>query len=132
MSRVDRAALRRKVSISTTHENADTSYRDAYDNGKTADDRRSIAWIEEQLFGGNPWAWCDVTVTVKLHGFSGFASLGQCSYESKSAFQSGDYYEDLVSEAVEELAATFEKIASDHDIWEHDRVTCILCASISE
>lgn len=132
MMKIDRAELRRRASIALTHEDADTSYKDAYDHGKTEDDRKSIAWIKEQLDDGNPWAWCDVTITASLHGLHGQSSLSQCSYESRHAFKSCPYYDELVGEALEDLAMAFEKLVDDHALWEHDRVTCIPCASILE
>lgn len=123
MMKIDRAALRRKAHIDLEREEADTSYT------RELDDKTSIAWVEEQLELGNRWAWCDVKVTAYMHGLEGTAYLGQCSYESREDFVRCDYYETLVNEAVDDLAKQLEKAVDDHDIWDHDRVTCIPCAS---
>lgn len=127
--KIDRAALRKTSHIELEVHDEDVSYQDAFDRGKTQDDRDQIAWIEGELLQGNRWAWAQVSVTVGRHGFEGRGSIGGCSYESETAFRACDYYESLVDEAVEELAVILEQIANDHDIWEHDRVTCIPCAA---
>lgn len=121
--KIDRAGLRRKAKIELTREDADTSYKDA------GFDEEALKWIKAELQAGNEWAWCDVKVTATLYGLEAETWIGQCSYESRKAFMAGGYYEQLVDEVVEELAKQLESIADDHDIWEHDRVTCIPCAS---
>lgn len=125
MMKIDRAALRRKAHIRLEREEADTSYT------RELDDQASIAWIKEQLALGNSWAWCDVKVTAHWNFLDAETYLGQCSYESREDFMRCDYYESMVNEAIDELAKKLESLLDDHDIWDHDRVTCIPCASIS-
>lgn len=125
MMKIDPAGLRRKAKVELTREEADTSYKDA------GFDEEALAWVKAQLAAGNDWAWCDVKVTARIFGLEAETWIGQCSYESRKAFMDGGYYEQLVDEVIAELAKMLENIADDHDIWEHDRVTCIPCASIS-
>jgi hypothetical protein len=127
--KVDRAGLRRRTKLSLDVEDEDSSYQHAFDHGKTPDDAANIAWIGEQLRLGNRWAWASVCVKARLCDLEGEASIGQCSYESEKAFRQCDYYEALVTEAVEELAVGIENLLAQHDIWVHDRVLCIECAA---
>lgn len=125
MQKIDRAALTKRAKISLRQEPEDRSYTDDFDDPET------LAWIKNQLERGNDWAWCQVDVKAKLFDLEGISGIGGCSYENKQAFINGGYYESLVQEAVEELATKLEAIANEHDIWEHDRVSCIPCAAVS-
>ena len=53
----------------------------------------------------NEWSWCIVKVTAKsFDGLAvGAACLGGCSYEDEAQFRSGLYFEDMKSEALEDL-----------------------------
>ncbi len=74
-------------------------------------DRRQERWIARQLDNGNQWAWCCVTVTVYWHGFEGSDSLCGCSYRSEKDFRAGPYFEDMCSEALDELNAKVKEAA---------------------
>lgn len=126
MMKIDRATLRRKARVDLFALEADTSYK------RELDDKASTAWIEEQLKCGNNWAWFDAKVTARIHGFEAETYLGQCLYESREDFMRCGYYESMVDEAIDGLARKLEAVLDDHDIWEHDRVTCIPCASTLE
>ncbi len=128
--KVDRAGLRQVARVTLTHEEEDSSYEHVFDHGRSPDDRRNIEWIRGQLMQGNTWAWASVCVKATLHDLTGEAYIGQCSYESEAAFKAdGGYYEQLVEEAVKELAVAIERLTNEHDVWEHDRVLCIECAA---
>ena len=94
------------------------------------DDPECVKWIADQLARGNEWAWCTVKVSASYRGFVAHDYLGGCSYENRAAFmQPGGYYDDMVTAALTELAQEFEKIANDHEIWEHDETLCFWCVA---
>jgi len=73
-------------------------------SGDDALDREVEQEILQRLNQGDIWAWAAVTVEVSWKSFRGVASLGCCSYESEEDFcQPDGYFNDLVSEALEEL-----------------------------
>jgi hypothetical protein len=95
---------------------------------KHFDDETCVAWIRDQLERGNEWAWCTIKITAAYGGLETHDYLGACSYESEASFvQNGDYYEDMVTTALKELATDLEKIGNDHEIWEHDEEICFWC-----
>lgn len=66
--------------------------------------------IEERLERGDTWAWCQVGVTASYAGLTGSDFLGGCSYEDERNFvDSGGYYDDMMTEAIEELAREIER-----------------------
>lgn len=63
--------------------------------------------------GDNLWLWCDVEVKATYKGVSGSAYLGGCAYESEEDFKAGGYYEQMVSEALEELNSNIKDLVSE-------------------
>ncbi len=63
--------------------------------------------------GYNPWLWCFVEVRATYKGLSGSAYLGGCTYEDEEGFKAGGYYEQMVSEALEELNANIQNLVSE-------------------
>lgn len=130
--KIDRVALRKKIEIQIQVEQEDDSYRDAHDHGKTEDGAANIEWIQSRLESGSVWAWAHVRVLAKYQDIEGWDSMGCCSYEDEAAFRRCDYFEQLVGEAVKQIATTLEEIVEDHEIWVHDRTMCIPCAAVDE
>ena len=87
--------------------------------------------VAGELNRGNQWAWCDVKLTAHLFGLEAETWLSQCSYKSRENFMQGDYYASMVDEVIDALAKQLQSIADDHAVWDHDRVTCIPCATTS-
>lgn len=94
------------VTVELIREDEDHGYIDDFD------DEQSREWIRDQVSRGNEWAWCmahvRVTYTVERKGsvpatLHGDAYLGACSYESEKDFREGGYYDDMVSEALDDL-----------------------------
>jgi hypothetical protein len=122
--KINLAGLRKVATVKLDIEPEDQNYRNQFD------DPECVKWIADQLACGNEWAWCMVTVTVAYGGFEAHDYLGGCSYENRAAFmQPGGYYDDMVTAALTELAQDLEKIANDHEIWEHDATYCFWCIS---
>lgn len=72
--------------------------------------------LEERLERDDVWAWCQVEVTATYAGVTGVAYLGACSYEDKRDFiDSGGYYEDMVREAIADLASAIERGEAERD-----------------
>jgi hypothetical protein len=81
----------------------------SFASGNDAQDAKQVASIQRKIKNGNVWAWCQVTVFAKCHGFEGeSSSLGGCSYKNEAAFKASDNHKDLCQEALEDLQ---EKVA---------------------
>lgn len=120
--KIDLIKLRKVADIKLDIEPEDQNYRNQFD------DPTCVKWIADQLARGNEWAWCTVKVTASYKGLEASDYLGGCSYENRAAFvQGGGYYDDMVTTALTELAQDLEKLANDHEIWEHDEDLCFWC-----
>ena len=120
--KVDLEKLRKCVTIKHTLEEQDESPEAVFD------DEGCIAWIKDQLKCGNAWAWCSVQLSVSYGGLTCHEYLSGCSYESEKSFVADSgYYDDMITEALKELATDLEKIANDHEIWDHDPTYCFWC-----
>ena len=74
-------------------------------SGDDAEDREMEDSILSRLDAGEDWAWCSVTVRVTLPcGRFAEDHLGCCSYDDERDFRAGGYFEDMVSNCMEELA----------------------------
>lgn len=72
-------------------------------------DDAHIRPIIEAVESGDPWAWCQVYVEAEYGGFKGGDSLGGCSYRDEKDFRApGGYFEDMVENALEQLAREIE------------------------
>lgn len=70
------------------------------------EDEETNAWIRAQLDAGNDWAWCTAHVRVTYRGILvADTYLGCCSYKGEEDFKSGGYYDDMVSECLDEVNA---------------------------
>lgn len=82
-------------------------------SGDADEDRKQEQWVRDQLDAGNEWAWCcahvRVTYEVAIKGqafparIEGNDYLGCCSYVSEADFREGGYFDDMVSEALDDL-----------------------------
>lgn len=119
--KVNRKGLRKLCRVRLEREEEDRSYVGEFD------DKATVVWIREQLEMGNGWAWCCAKVTVSFAGFESEQYLGGCSYESRESFLKDGYYEQMVDEGLDEVAQQLESISNEHDLWEHDAITCLWC-----
>jgi len=73
-------------------------------------DRADEKWVSEQLEQGNPWAWCIICVKATYRDvLEGTDYLGGCSYGSERDFiEGGDYYPDMVANAIAEINEQIE------------------------
>ncbi len=94
--------------ISLYHHPEDIGYIGNFSEIDEETDRENEEWIRDQLNRGNEWAWCFIEVRAEHRslGISGASYLGCCSYLSEEEFitNSGDYYEGMKAEAIEQLA----------------------------
>lgn len=122
--RINRSVLRQKANVFLHMEAEESSWEYEF-----ADNPEARVWVREQLRSGNQWAWCMVKVVVMFGDFEAAEYLSGCSYEDEAAFRACGYYEQLIGDGVEEIACRLEMAVNDHDIWEHDQVTCLICAA---
>jgi hypothetical protein len=88
-------------------------------------DRETYEWIRKELDAGNEWAWCTLVVRAtyedvpSLGGASvcGFSYLGCCSYES-GVDAKRDNYEQMLAEALDDLASTLESTCTQAELAE--------------
>lgn len=113
--KIDREKLKAKAEIDILlHEN-DFPPEDSFD------DPRDVAWAKEQIEAGNEWGWCCVQVRARFADWTGSDFLGGCSYENERAFKvPGGYYEDMVNNAIEELAQQMERALSALEVVKTD------------
>lgn len=71
-------------------------------SGDDDEDAETCQKIREDL-QHNEWAWCSVEVRATWNGLSGADYLGGCSYSSEADFRVGGYFEDMKSQALEDL-----------------------------
>ena len=88
----------------------DVSPEGQFASGDDEADRAMVKDIYRQIDQGNTWAWCNVRVRATFAGFMGEDYLGCCSYRDVGEFiRPGDYYTDMVAQAVADLMATIER-----------------------
>ena len=80
---------------------------DVRGNAIASDDDEFDKQIEDEIIDrlnrGDIWAWCCVEVKATFGRFSSSDYLGCCCYEDEDDFISGGYYEDMKSQALDEL-----------------------------
>jgi hypothetical protein len=76
-------------------------------------DRAEEERVRQELRDGNVWAWCQVRVVARWGDWEGSAGLGGCSYASGEDFKAGPCYEDLKTEALEDLEREIKSNADD-------------------
>lgn len=106
---LDKSKLAKLATITLTAEPEHVPVRgNALASGDDAEDKAHEDKILADL-EWNEWAWCSAHVRASYGGFHGDAYLACCSYESAEAFKTpGGYYEDMVEEALEDLAQAIE------------------------
>lgn len=111
--KINKSKLREHAQITFEALPEDTQVRgNLIVSGDDAQDRADEDRIIERLNQGDIAAWFVAKVTASLDGFTGIAYLGECSYDSLDQFtQSGDYYQDMVGEALDKLAKEIEASA---------------------
>lgn len=95
--------LKQKAGIAIKCLPEDMPIKGSFDSGDDALDLETENKIYADLESGNQWAWCVVKVRATWRGFSGDTYLGACSYSSIEEFLKGDYYSDMVDDAVNAL-----------------------------
>lgn len=103
---IDHEKLKAKAEIEIRVHAEDIHPRDSFD------DPRDVKWALDQLNSGNEWGWCCVEVRATFLDLVGRDVLGGCSYENETAFRAGMYFDDMVKNAVEELAVVLERTFS--------------------
>ena len=70
-------------------------------------DRKIENDIIAEIERGNVWAWCCIivtcTLTVEGQTFTGYDTLGCCSYKNEEEFRSDCYYDDMCNGAKRDL-----------------------------
>lgn len=109
--------LRREAQITVHAREDDIPVRgNALASGDDAEDKRCEDAILERLERGDVWAWACVEVRASWDLYDGSDYLGACSYDSEEDFrQQGDYFDDMVDEALEVLAGRIESAANGID-----------------
>lgn len=75
-------------------------------SGSDSADREAENDIRDQLEDGNDWAWCCAHVRVTYKGIlTADSYLGACSYRDEADFRAGGYFDDMVSECLEEISS---------------------------
>jgi len=122
--KIDREWLKKKSTITLKHE-----YEDDLDWRKEMEGSPdTIRWIESELSMGNMWAWCRVTIIVAFQTFEERDHIGSCSYQNEQEFKApGGYYDDMVDECIDKIADAFEELFNTHELWEHEKKTCMMC-----
>jgi hypothetical protein len=77
-----------------------------YEESDNAFERKIMREVE-----WNQWVWCCVKVTAKFEGFEGVDFLGCCSYESQDDFEKNGYFEDMKTEALNDLNQELQAVA---------------------
>lgn len=99
------------VELSVDYEGSDPSGQ--FDSGDAEHDCEICEDIRARCDRGDIWAWFQAKVTAKHPMFpdtEGTDYLGCCNYESEKDFVGGgDYYDDMVDSAKDELLAKIEK-----------------------
>lgn len=108
--KIDREKLKKLCEIRLLAEQDEMSVRgNAMASGDDAEDKRVEDEIIKRLDDGDIWAWAAVTVRAEYAGLVGEDHLGGCSYKDAAQFKEpGDYYDDMIDTAVEELAKALE------------------------
>lgn len=107
--------LRAAATIRLRAEQSDIPVRgNAMVSGDSALDKQVEDEIIARLGAGDIWAWANVLVTAEWHGLTGTDSLGGCSYKDEADFiQNSGYYDDMVSNAIDELYKQYETIVNE-------------------
>ena len=85
------------------------------DEAPDFEDPQDLAFVREQIRMGNVWGWCRTEVIAKWtdsegNEYEGHDYLGGCSYRSRRDFmEPGGYYDDMKSEAYDELVKQLVK-----------------------
>lgn len=99
------------VTFTITCENEDIPIKgNAMASGNDKEDKEVEDQIIRDLMSGNQWAWCCVKVTAEWNGFRGVDYLGCCSYKDEEDFKEGGYYEQMKTQALDDLNSSLQKI----------------------
>lgn len=83
-----------------------TRMEEDYDVGEDFEPDMAEQLREEAKW--NEWAWFCAKVTASYAGIRAHAYLGGCSYNSEEEFKSDEYYAQLVTDALSELASEID------------------------
>lgn len=99
------------VEIYLTAEPEDIPFEGHFDSGEPELDKKDEANIARELDRGNQWAWCTAHVKVVFKGIiEADAYLGACSYNNEKEFKDDGYYDDMVSECLNEINKKLAKL----------------------
>lgn len=97
-----------------TPEEEDIPIRGSFASGDDKADEALAREIEEELDGGNPWAWCYVKVTGRYRGLVASTTLGACSYKSEKDFSHPDgYLPQMKRDVIDELQTQVDIITGE-------------------
>ncbi len=82
-----------------------------FSTGDTAEDKAIVQDIRNRIVANDVWAWCSVTVVAHWKDWTGADTLGCCSYDDETDFRSGDYYESMCDQALDNLNAAIQRDA---------------------
>jgi hypothetical protein len=77
-------------------------------SGNDVTDAKDEDTVIRRLVSGDVWAWASVEVKASIGEFNASVYLRQCSYKNERDFKSGDYYTDMIDDAISELANRIE------------------------
>ncbi len=99
-----------------------------FDSGNSPEDRAAdLAMFKDmraRLNAGDIWAWFSAKVTVSFDGLTSDQYLGACSYTDEADFRNDGVFDDMVSEAIDDLNAQIAKRAHF--------AACGHCAAVSK
>lgn len=108
--RMTKEQIKEKIQADVTyeliHHEEDTPVRgNCMSSGDDSYDKECEDAIIKDLGCGNLWAWCAVEVRATWKGFTGKDFLGCCSYKDQKDFEAGGYYDDMKSQALDDLCS---------------------------
>ena len=104
MARTKKRKYPKGVEFRVEAEQDDMSVRgNALASGDDEQDKEAEEEILQRLDRGDVWAWASVHVIAEYEGFRGDAYLGGCNYKDERDFMKDAYYEDMKSEAYDDL-----------------------------
>lgn len=107
-----RVLTRDDVTFTVECLNEDVEIDGEFDSGDLEADKKTLAWMREQLDAGNQWAWCCIKVICTWETLHAAEYLGCASYASESDFRNDAYFADMCDEALDRLNAQIGETAA--------------------
>lgn len=107
--RIDRNKLRERASIEWIYRPCEIPIRgNAMASGDDAFDKKCEDEILARIDAGDEWAWFSPECCVSYGTRSASDYMGGCSYADEAEWLSDPYAQDMVGEAIEQLARSLE------------------------